>query len=68
MRSMQPQPASLVHPFSPPKGQFHRFVGGLLGIPVGLSWTSCSSAARVVSRMGKNCERYVSHIRDVKSA
>ncbi len=67
VRSMHPHPVSLVHPFSPPKGQFHRFVGGLLGIPLGLSVTSASSAARVVSLMGKNCDRYVSHIRDVKS-
>ena len=74
VRSIQPQPASLVHPFSPPGHQ--RFDGGLEEIGV---WTPAAAAAaasacsrsRTVSdesRMGWKWERYVIQTRDVKSA
>jgi hypothetical protein len=63
VRSMQPQPASLVQPFSPPH-QFRR-VGELLCAAAPISASSAESAE---SRIGWNCERYVHHTRLAKSA
>lgn len=55
MRSIQPQPASLVQPRSPEPGQFHFLGRGLEGVMVReREARSESRAARVVSRMGGN--------------
>ena len=70
---MQPQSASLAHPFSPPSHQ--RFDGGLDEIGVGVGTPAAAALAcsrsRMVSdesRMGYKCERDVIQTRDVKSA
>ena len=44
MRSMQPQPVSLVHPFSPDPGQFQRLGRGLDGV------AACAPVAKSESR------------------
>ena len=58
VRSIHPQPVSLVHPFSPPG--HHRFEGGLEDVGIGdpttaaaaISACSRSSTAKDESRMG----------------
>lgn len=65
VRSIQPHPESLVHPFSAP--QFHGLVLTVVGL-LGISFASCGRSAKRVSRIGIKFERYVSHSREVKSA
>lgn len=65
VRNMHPQPASLVQPFSARPNHFLDW--GLLDMTVP-SATSVGKHARFVSRIGEKLERYVSHIRDVKSS
>jgi hypothetical protein len=63
---MQPHPASLDQHFSPPSGQNDRLGCGLaLTAFVG---GGASSSSIGTSRIGMNCERYVSQMREEKSA
>ena len=55
MRSIQPQPASLVHPFSPDPGQFHFLDRGLEGVAACVPEAKSESReARLESLMGAN--------------
>lgn len=67
VRNMHPQPESEVQPFSPLPTHAHTFEGGLLGWKVSTGCSLVKSHKRT-SLIGVKWDRYVSQIREVKSA